>query len=130
MGLDVGTEQTLGDPAWNGLLGLDKGTTARAIDVAVGQKILKLVAFDPQGAPYPAQRASNDQWFEHVALVTGDIIKGSLSIDPDGFPLLYTGSRDNKTRIVALDSEPVETLWSIDSKDYRSEENTYEIQLH
>ena len=26
---------------------------------------------------------------------TGDIIKGSVTIDPDGFPLLYTGSRDN-----------------------------------
>ncbi len=26
-----------------------------------------------QGARYPAERASNDQWFEHVALVTGDI---------------------------------------------------------
>lgn len=51
-------------------------------------------------------------------LVTGDIIKGSVSIDPDGFPLLYTGSRDNKTRIIALDREPVETLWSIDSNDY------------
>ncbi|MEX1288289.1 MAG: PQQ-binding-like beta-propeller repeat protein, partial [Acidimicrobiia bacterium] len=51
-------------------------------------------------------------------LVTGDIIKGSVSIDPDGFPLLYTGSRDNKTRIVALDREPVETLWSIDANDY------------
>ncbi len=50
--------------------------------------------------------------------VTGDIIKGSLSIDPDGFPLLYTGSRDNKTRIIALDREPVESLWSIDSNDY------------
>jgi hypothetical protein len=52
------------------------------------------------------------------SLVTGDIIKGSVSIDPDGFPLLYTGSRDNKTRIIALDREPVETLWSIDSNDY------------
>jgi catechol 2,3-dioxygenase-like lactoylglutathione lyase family enzyme len=31
------------------------------------------VAFDPPGAPYPQERASNDQWFEHVALVTGDI---------------------------------------------------------
>lgn len=73
LGLDVGPEQALGDPAWTRLLGLDEGTTARAVDVAVGQKTLKLVAFDPMGAPYPAERASNDQWFEHVALVTGDI---------------------------------------------------------
>jgi hypothetical protein len=46
---------------------------------------------------------------------TGDLIKGSVTIDPDGFPLLYTGSRDNKLRIIALDrSEPTE-LWSVDA---------------
>ena len=57
-------------------------------------------------------------------LVTGDIIKGSVSIDPDGFPLLYTGSRDNKTRIVALDREPVETLWREWTLTCRSESVT------
>lgn len=47
--------------------------------------------------------------------VTGDIIKGSVSIDPDGYPLLYSGSRDNKLRIIALDrAEPTE-LWSLDA---------------
>ncbi len=45
----------------------------------------------------------------------GDIIKGSVTIDPDGFPLLYTGSRDNKLRVIALDREPVEELWSLDA---------------
>ncbi len=46
---------------------------------------------------------------------TGDIVKGSVALDPDGFPLLYFGSRDNKYRIVALDRpEPVE-LWSRDA---------------
>lgn len=47
--------------------------------------------------------------------LTGDIIKGSVSLDPDGFPLLYTGSRDNKLRIIALDREPVVELWSLDA---------------
>ena len=46
---------------------------------------------------------------------TGDIIKGSVTVDPDGFPLLYTGSRDNKLRILALDREPVAELWSLDA---------------
>ena len=46
---------------------------------------------------------------------TGDIIKGSVTLDPDGFPLLYTGSRDNKLRIIALDREPVEEVWSLDA---------------
>ena len=44
---------------------------------------------------------------------TDDIIKGTATIDPDGFPLLYTGSRDNSLHVVALDrNEPVE-LWSL-----------------
>jgi outer membrane protein assembly factor BamB len=50
---------------------------------------------------------------------TGDIIKGSVTIDPDGFPLLYTGSRDNKLRVIALDREPVEELWSLDAYEVR-----------
>lgn len=47
---------------------------------------------------------------------TDDIIKGSVTLDPDGFPLLYFGSRDNKLRIVALDQETPVELWSLDSK--------------
>jgi hypothetical protein len=44
---------------------------------------------------------------------TGDIIKGSVTIDPDGYPLVYSGSRDNYYRIIAFDgTEPVE-LWKL-----------------
>ncbi len=44
---------------------------------------------------------------------TGDIIKGSVTIDPDGFPLVYSGSRDDEYHVVAFDrGEPVE-LWSL-----------------
>ncbi|HJQ76548.1 MAG TPA: PQQ-binding-like beta-propeller repeat protein [Acidimicrobiia bacterium] len=46
---------------------------------------------------------------------TGDIIKGSVTIDPDGFPLLYTGSRDDKLRIIALDRDEPTELWSLDA---------------
>jgi outer membrane protein assembly factor BamB len=48
--------------------------------------------------------------------VTGDLIKGTVTSDPDGYPLLYTGSRDNAFRILALDrgDRPVE-LWSLSS---------------
>ncbi len=48
----------------------------------------------------------------------GDLIKGSVTIDPDGYPLLYFGSRDNKLRIVALDRESPTELWSIDAADH------------
>ena len=45
----------------------------------------------------------------------GDIINGSVTLDPDGYPLLYFGGRENKLRVVALDREPVEELWSLDA---------------
>ena len=45
--------------------------------------------------------------------VVGDLIKGSVTVDPDGYPLVYFGSRDNYFRIIAFDrDEPVE-LWSL-----------------
>ncbi|MBI5156964.1 MAG: PQQ-binding-like beta-propeller repeat protein [Acidimicrobiia bacterium] len=45
-------------------------------------------------------------------IVTGDIVKGSPSLDPDAFPLVYFGSRDNKLRIVALDRAQPEVIWT------------------
>lgn len=46
---------------------------------------------------------------------TGDIIKGSVTLDPDGFPLIYFGSRDNKLRILSLQENIPKELWSLDS---------------
>lgn len=48
---------------------------------------------------------------------TNDIIKGSVTIDPDNYPLIYFGSRDNKYRIVAFDSNEPRELWSMDGHD-------------
>lgn len=50
--------------------------------------------------------------------VTGDLIKGSVSLDPDGYPLLYFGSRDNKLRILSLASDTPTELWSLDANEY------------
>ena len=47
---------------------------------------------------------------------TNDIIKGSVTIDPDGFPLVYTGSRDNQFRIIAFDNGDPRELWSLDAE--------------
>ncbi|MEV8517031.1 PQQ-binding-like beta-propeller repeat protein [Dactylosporangium sp. NPDC051484] len=44
---------------------------------------------------------------------TGDIIKGSVTVDPDGFPLLYSGSRDNYYRVIALDRGTPTELWKL-----------------
>lgn len=49
----------------------------------------------------------------YPAYATDDIIKGSITIDPDGYPLLYTGSRDNFYHIVALDRAEPEALWKL-----------------
>lgn len=49
---------------------------------------------------------------------TGDLIKGTVTIDPDGFPLVYSGSRDNEYRIISFEGpEPVE-LWSMHADDF------------
>jgi outer membrane protein assembly factor BamB len=50
-------------------------------------------------------------------LVTEDLAKGSATSDPDGYPLYYAGSRDNRFRVVALDRSEPTVLWSIDSHD-------------
>ncbi|MGD9701740.1 MAG: PQQ-binding-like beta-propeller repeat protein [Acidimicrobiia bacterium] len=47
---------------------------------------------------------------------TGDIAKGAITVDPDGYPLIYAGSRDNQFRVISFDGpEPVE-LWSMDGR--------------
>jgi outer membrane protein assembly factor BamB len=48
---------------------------------------------------------------------TGDIVKGSVTVDPDGYPLVYTGSRDNKLRVIAIDRPEPEELWALDADD-------------
>ena len=44
---------------------------------------------------------------------TDDIIKGSVTVDPDGLPLVYTGSRDNELRVLAVDRPQATELWSL-----------------
>jgi PQQ-like domain len=46
-------------------------------------------------------------------LKTGDIIKGSVTVDPDGFPLVYTGSRDNYLRVISFDGDKPKELWKL-----------------
>jgi outer membrane protein assembly factor BamB len=46
----------------------------------------------------------------------GDIVKGSVTRDPDGYPLLYSGSRAD-FHVIATDREAPESLWSMNSED-------------
>ena len=52
---------------------------------------------------------------------TGDIIKGTPTLDPDGYPLVYSGSRDDLLRIIAIDRPgQAEVLWTLDSESRSS----------
>jgi catechol 2,3-dioxygenase-like lactoylglutathione lyase family enzyme len=119
LGLEVGPEQTLRDPAWNSLLGLEQGTRARAADVAIGQQVVRLVAFDPPGPPYPSEWASNDQWFQHIALVSADIAKvwetlerGSPGEITKGMPVRLSANTGSVTAFKFRDPEghPLELI--------------------
>jgi hypothetical protein len=47
---------------------------------------------------------------------TGDLAKGSMTTDPDGYPLSYKGSRDNNFYIVATDrGDQPEVLWKLNA---------------
>ncbi|MCP3971054.1 MAG: PQQ-binding-like beta-propeller repeat protein [Rhodobacteraceae bacterium] len=50
-----------------------------------------------------------------VPFRTGDIIKGSVSLDPSGAPFLYTGSRDNFLRALRLDEDKATEVWKLSS---------------
>lgn len=50
---------------------------------------------------------------------TGDIIKGTVTIDPDGYPLVYTGSRDNYLRVIAFDGDAPRELWKLSADAVR-----------
>ena len=44
---------------------------------------------------------------------TGDLIKGSVTVDPDGYPVIYVGSRDNYLRAIAIDRPVPTELWRL-----------------
>jgi len=44
---------------------------------------------------------------------TGDIIKGTVTVDPDGYPIVYTGSRDSYYRALAIDRPEPTELWKL-----------------
>ena len=51
------------------------------------------------------------------SLPVGDLIKGSVTVDPDGYPLVYVGSRDNYLRVVAFDGPRPRVLWRLSAYD-------------
>ena len=47
---------------------------------------------------------------------TKDLAKGNVTIDPDGYPLVYAGSRDNHLRVIAFDGTEPRELYSVDAR--------------
>ena len=47
----------------------------------------------------------------------GDLFKGSVTLDPDGYPLVYMGNRDNNWRVIAIDRDKPTELWHMNAYD-------------
>ncbi|HEX9257948.1 MAG TPA: PQQ-binding-like beta-propeller repeat protein [Acidimicrobiales bacterium] len=52
-------------------------------------------------------------------LPTGDLPKGTGTLDPDGFPLWYMGARDGKLRVMALDRDELTVLYEFTAKSVK-----------
>ncbi|MGH8047803.1 MAG: VOC family protein [Chthoniobacterales bacterium] len=61
------------DPAVDKLFGLF-GARIRVVDLKLGTEILELMEFrNVAGNPVPLDSQSNDQWFQHIAIVVSDM---------------------------------------------------------
>lgn len=47
----------------------------------------------------------------------GNIFKGSITVDPDGYPLVFMGCRDNEWKVIAIDREKPTQLWHMHAAD-------------
>ncbi|MHB1587140.1 MAG: VOC family protein [Acidiferrobacteraceae bacterium] len=72
MNFRVIDEATFDGDAWGALMGVS-GASGRSVMMRLGDQDLELLAFDPPGDAYPMESVSADQWFQHVAIVVGDI---------------------------------------------------------
>ena len=61
------------DPAWARVLGAATDARVRTVRLRLGAQEIELVEFDPPGRPYPPGSTSCDLWFQHVAVVVGDM---------------------------------------------------------
>lgn len=68
----VSVERGPMDGAFSTLVGLPNAE-ARSSRLRLGQQEIRLVAFDPPGAPYPPDSTSTDLWFQHFAIITRDM---------------------------------------------------------
>jgi catechol 2,3-dioxygenase-like lactoylglutathione lyase family enzyme len=56
------------------LRGIPDGS-ARVVRMQLGEEQIELTQYDAKGRPFPADSHGNDHWFQHVAIVVGDMQK-------------------------------------------------------
>jgi catechol 2,3-dioxygenase-like lactoylglutathione lyase family enzyme len=90
LGFVPGGETAIDDPAWARLMGIAEQVSARAADLRIGRQQVELITFDPPDEPYPPDGRSNDSWFQHIALVAGDITAAWERLQPHGATSIST----------------------------------------
>lgn len=99
--------------------GVDGSATVHRL--RLGAQEIELVGFDTPGAPYPAGSTSHDAWFQHLAIVTNDIVAAHArlaaqpnwtSLTRDGTPVVLPASSGGVTAFKFRDPEghPLELL--------------------
>ena len=110
------------DPTLANLFGI---RTLRLVRLHRGRQVLELSTCDPPGASYPANRHSNDIWFQHCALATNDIAAAYEQLQQVCFtPISRNGPELLPGRIVAFkfrdpDGHPLELI-QFPKPDHRS----------
>ena len=79
----VTVERSAKDPAYATLLGLPDVEVRRTL-MRLGDQEVMLLAFDPPGAPYPADSTSTDLWFQHFAIIVSDIDAAHARLKANG----------------------------------------------
>lgn len=76
--------EPVGSAEWEGealseLIGIAQ-LRAKSVFLRLGQQKIELVSFEPRGRDYPAHCSSADPWFQHFAIVVGDMRKAYAAL--------------------------------------------------
>lgn len=72
LGFQRTARETRSGPGFAALMGVED-VRAEAAILRLGAQEIELVQFSPAGRSYPAERRANDPWFQHFAIVVGDM---------------------------------------------------------
>lgn len=106
------------DRSWLDAMGVPDAS-GQAITLRLGMQALEIVAFDPPGQPYPSERAANDPWFQHIAIVVSDMPAAWEKVRQGGITPISSGGPQrlppNAGSVVAVkfrdpDGHPLELL--------------------